>query len=149
MRREPGPLTLFFVTVVGGVVVAYLVRGIDEVAMHLPAWLDALAVAVGWLVAQLSALAEDGARSLGHPTFQAFGGLVGGALLLKADLRLSLSSLSRRIVRWAARRVPGRHRDRYEEEWLAELEMVGEDRPLTALWLSLGIAGVAVRRPLG
>jgi hypothetical protein len=61
--------------------------------------------------------------------------------LVTDDVKGWLPHIARGMTRSAARRLPPDHRERYKEEWLAELEAYS-DRRLTALfracWLWLG-----------
>jgi lipopolysaccharide/colanic/teichoic acid biosynthesis glycosyltransferase len=52
--------------------------------------------------------------------------------LLADEVRAWLPYLARRLVRWAARRLPADYQARYEADWLAEL-VAWEDRPMSAL----------------
>ncbi|HEX5929526.1 MAG TPA: hypothetical protein VFY48_09040 [Solirubrobacterales bacterium] len=146
MRREPGWLGLFILTVAAGVVVTYLVRGIDQLIPQLPAMLDAIAATFNWLAAEAVAVASEMVRFLDQPYAPAFAGLVAMLFLMRIDPSSFPWILSRRILKWAARRAPGRHRDRYEEEWLAEIAALNPDYPLRALLASLGVAATMARR---
>jgi hypothetical protein len=53
-------------------------------------------------------------------------------------------ALARRMVERAVRRIPQPHRDRYEDEWMAELEYLG-NRQFLALWMAIGILLTARR----
>jgi Bacterial sugar transferase len=70
--------------------------------------------------------------------------------LLTDEARGWLPHLARAVVRAAARRLPPAHRQRYEEEWLAEL-VAYSDRRLTALIraCSLWVSARAMRAELG
>ncbi len=58
--------------------------------------------------------------------------------LLTEETRAWLPHVTRALVRSAVRRVPPDHRDRYEEEWLAEVAAYS-DRPLTAVVRACGV----------
>lgn len=70
-----------------------------------------------------------------------FGALVFGLAtsLLAHEVKGWLPYLSRFLVRRAGRLVPRRHRDRYVEEWLGQVEAAA-DRPLFALLIALRLS---------
>jgi hypothetical protein len=49
-----------------------------------------------------------------------------------------ITPLSERIIRAAASRLPAQTRQRYEEEWLAELATL-RDRRLSGVWVALSL----------
>jgi lipopolysaccharide/colanic/teichoic acid biosynthesis glycosyltransferase len=67
-------------------------------------------------------------------------GIVAAVLkaLLTDEARAWLPYLARAFVRAAARRLPVEHHERYEEEWLAEVEAYS-DRPLSAVVRAVGL----------
>jgi hypothetical protein len=68
--------------------------------------------------------------------------------LLLAELSSWVPWLAHRVVRRAARHLPDAYRERYEEEWLAELEQVPANLPKLSVALSLYLRVDMVRRAL-
>lgn len=132
-------LRLVLIGALGAVVATYAIRGIDWLAVRLPASVSTLVAACEWLAAWAWHTLQPGSFLLA----------VGLATLwsIRApgrNVRPAAWEISKSIIGWAARILSRRHRDRWRSEWLGELEQL-RDRPVASLLYAAGVARSSVR----
>lgn len=123
------------------IVATYAVRGIDWLGAQLPALLLALAPLIESISSWLWNL-------LHQQLLPVVGILI--VLLWATAIRQhsgsGIQGVSRRVIEWATRRLPhGRQRDRWRDEWLSDLDVIGTDRPISGLLYSIAVAKASGR----
>lgn len=133
MGRNRETLRLLLIGALGAVLATYATRGIDWLAPRFPTLISALVAACEWL-------AIRGWDVLLHLPMPLTAGLTVLSMIFAAERkpRLSAWEVSRATIARTALRLPGRHRDRWREEWLGELELF-RDRPVSGLLFAAGV----------
>lgn len=65
--------------------------------------------------------------------------VLGSAVAFRQRVRSAVWALSTRIVARAARRLPHGYRDRWRDEWMADLQQLRE-KPASSLIFAAGVA---------
>lgn len=126
--------------VVAAIVATYAVRGIDWLGAQLPALLLALAP----LIESISSWLWNPLRQL-LPVAGILMVLL-WATAIRQHSGSGIQGVSRRVIEWAARRLPqGWQRNRWRDEWLGDLDVIGTDRPISGLLYSIAVARASGR----
>lgn len=127
-------LRWIFVGAAGAIVAGYATRGIDWLDAQLPILVAALAAVIEWFAAR--------SWDLLHRSLPVAGGLTVLFLVIAIRQRVDVAirRLSRRVIEWAARSLPRRLRDRWRDEWLAELDAISAARPISGFGYAVGVA---------
>src|SRR4051812_11240801 len=123
-----------FIGAVGAIVATYAVRGIDWLGAQLPA----LVLVLAPLIESFSSWFWNLLRQL-LPVAGILIVLI-SATAIRPQSGPGIQGVSRRFIKWAARRLPQGWRDRWRDEWLAELDAIGTDRPISGLLYSIAVA---------
>lgn len=134
MGKHRETLRLILIAALGAIAATFAVRGIDWLAAKLPVIVSSVVAATEWLAVHGWHLVRE--SSIRQATFVM---VLCSAAAFRQRVGSAAWALSTRIVAWAARRLPHRYRDRWRDEWMADLQQLSE-RPASSLIFAARVA---------
>lgn len=134
MGRHQEALRLILIAALGAIAATFAIRGIDWLTARFPVVVTRVIAVTEWLAAYGWHLVRE------TPISQVILLVVlCSAVAFRQRVGSAVWALSTRIVAWAAQRLPHRYRDRWKDEWMADLQQLRE-RPASSLIFAARVA---------